>query len=125
MMLAIPDLLDPEGVARIRAIVDAGEWVDGNVTAGHQSARAKDNLQLPEDCPAARQIGEVILAIRIFGFSYSGGSWAPSQKAGAHTPARAASARNLIGRSLRAGASEVAPPSRHPERSERSRTRQA
>src|SRR5207302_67154 len=38
------------------------EWVDGRVTAGHQSAQAKDNLQLPEDSPAARQLGEIVLA---------------------------------------------------------------
>ena len=61
MMLAIPDLLDPEGVARIRAIVDAGEWVDGNVTAGHQSALAKRNRQLAEDSPAAKEAGKLLL----------------------------------------------------------------
>ncbi len=43
-------------------MLDAAEWVDGKVTAGHQSARAKDNQQLPEDSPAARQIGNFILA---------------------------------------------------------------
>ncbi|MGH9345361.1 MAG: Fe2+-dependent dioxygenase [Terriglobia bacterium] len=37
------------------------DWVDGRVTAGHQSAQAKDNLQLPENSPAARQLGEMIL----------------------------------------------------------------
>jgi PKHD-type hydroxylase len=36
--------------------------VDGRVTAGPQSARAKKNQQLPEDSPEAREIGEVILA---------------------------------------------------------------
>jgi PKHD-type hydroxylase len=35
--------------------------VDGRVTAGHQSARAKDNQQLHEQDPAARQLGELIL----------------------------------------------------------------
>jgi PKHD-type hydroxylase len=42
-------------------MLDQAEWVDGRATAGHQSARAKDNLQLPEDHPAARQIGDMIL----------------------------------------------------------------
>src|SRR5262249_25705486 len=32
------------------------------VTAGYQSAKAKDNLQIPENNPAARQLGEMILA---------------------------------------------------------------
>ena len=61
MMLAIPDLLDKEGVARIRAIVDSGEWQDGNATSGHQSALAKRNQQLPEDCAAAREAGRLVL----------------------------------------------------------------
>ncbi|MGZ8312452.1 MAG: Fe2+-dependent dioxygenase [Allosphingosinicella sp.] len=61
MMLAVPDLLDAEGVKRVRAIVDAGEWVDGNVTSGHQSALAKRNMQLPEDGEAARRAGGLVL----------------------------------------------------------------
>jgi PKHD-type hydroxylase len=36
--------------------------MDGRVTAGHQSARAKDNMQIPEGHPAAQQVGEMILA---------------------------------------------------------------
>ena len=39
----------------------AAEWVDGRVTAGPQSARAKDNGQLPEDHPVARQLGDTIV----------------------------------------------------------------
>ncbi len=54
MLLAIPDVLTAEQVAQARQILDQAEWVDGRVTAGHQSARAKDNMQLPEDHPAAR-----------------------------------------------------------------------
>jgi PKHD-type hydroxylase len=49
-------------VAAIRARIDAAEWVDGNVTSGHQSARAKRNEQLPEDSPASREAGEIVLA---------------------------------------------------------------
>jgi PKHD-type hydroxylase len=61
MMLAIPDLLDKDGVARVRAIIDAGEWQDGNATSGHQSALAKRNRQLPEDSAAAREAGRLVL----------------------------------------------------------------
>jgi PKHD-type hydroxylase len=61
MMIAIPDLLTKEEVARIRSVVDAAEWVDGNATSGHQSALAKRNLQLPEDSPAAREAGKLVL----------------------------------------------------------------
>jgi PKHD-type hydroxylase len=42
--------------------MDQAEWIDGRVTAGHQSARAKDNMQLPEDHPAARELGDLILS---------------------------------------------------------------
>jgi PKHD-type hydroxylase len=37
------------------------EWVDGRVTAGHQSVKTKNNLQLPDDHPVARQLGDMIL----------------------------------------------------------------
>jgi PKHD-type hydroxylase len=61
MMLAIPDVLDEAGVARIRAIVDSGPWADGNATSGHQSALAKRNEQLPEDSAAAKEAGRLVL----------------------------------------------------------------
>ena len=61
MLIAIPDLLTPAELARVRALVDAGEWVDGNATSGHQSALAKRNRQLPEDSPAAREAGSLVL----------------------------------------------------------------
>jgi PKHD-type hydroxylase len=62
MLLHIPDILTAEQVAHCRQKLDQADWVDGRVTAGHQSARAKDNMQLPEDHPAARELGELILA---------------------------------------------------------------
>jgi PKHD-type hydroxylase len=61
MLLAIPDLLTPAQVADARRALEAADWVDGRVTAGHQGARVKDNQQLPADSPAAHQVGKVIL----------------------------------------------------------------
>lgn len=61
MLLAIPDVLTPEQTARARAQLEAADWVDGRVTAGHQGARVKDNRQLPEDSPAGREVGAMIL----------------------------------------------------------------
>ncbi len=61
MLLAIPNLLTPEQVAMARQALDRATWVDGRITAGHQSARTKDNMQLPEDHPVARQLGDMIL----------------------------------------------------------------
>jgi len=62
MLLQVPDVLSTEQVAVFRQKLDAADWVDGRVTAGHQSARAKDNVQLPEDSPVARQLGQAIVA---------------------------------------------------------------
>ena len=63
MLIEIPQVLSVEEVAKCRAVLDAAEWVDGKVTAGSQSGRVKDNVQLPEDHPVARQVGESILRI--------------------------------------------------------------
>jgi PKHD-type hydroxylase len=62
MLLQIPDVLSLEQVAQCRAVLDAAEWVDGRVTAGFQSARTKDNLQIPAGHPAAIQCGDMIVA---------------------------------------------------------------
>lgn len=61
MMLQIPEVLTKAQVAECRAILDAGPWVDGNLTSGFQAARAKTNEQLPQDCEAALRVGEAIL----------------------------------------------------------------
>lgn len=61
MLIAIPDVLDAAGVARLRALIDAAEWTDGNATSGAQSALAKRNRQLPEDSAEARQAGNIVL----------------------------------------------------------------
>src|SRR5271155_5617175 len=62
MLLPIPDVLTASQVLRARQLLDEAEWVDGRVTAGHQSARAKDNAQLPEGSPVARELGAMILS---------------------------------------------------------------
>ena len=51
MLLQIPDVLTADEVARAKQIFERAGWVDGRVTAGPQSARAKDNSQLPEGSP--------------------------------------------------------------------------
>lgn len=61
MMISIPDLLDADAVARVRTIIDAAEWIDGNATSGSQSALAKRNEQLPEGSAAAREAGAILL----------------------------------------------------------------
>ena len=62
MLLPIPDVLTAEQVLRARHILEQADWVDGRVTAGHQSALAKDNMQLPEGSPVARELGAMVLS---------------------------------------------------------------
>jgi PKHD-type hydroxylase len=62
MLLTIPDLLSADQVLRGRHILDQAEWVDGRVTAGRQSSRTKDNMQLPEGSPEAIDLGAIVLS---------------------------------------------------------------
>src|SRR5215475_4163647 len=61
MLLHIPDILTAEQVAHCRQKLEQADWVDGRVTAGPQSALAKNNMQLPANHPAARELGDLIL----------------------------------------------------------------
>ena len=61
MMVKIEGVLDAEGVRRVREIVDAGPWVDGNETSGHQSRLAKRNRQLKQGCDEAAKAGRIVL----------------------------------------------------------------
>jgi PKHD-type hydroxylase len=60
MLLQIPQVLNVDEVAHVRARIDAASWVDGNATSGHQSSQVKYNEQLPEESPVAQEIGEMI-----------------------------------------------------------------
>ena len=62
MLLHVPKVLTDAQVARCRELMARASWVDGRVTAGHQSARAKDNLQIAEGSPEAREMGDTIVA---------------------------------------------------------------
>jgi PKHD-type hydroxylase len=61
MILHIPDVLTIEQLAQARRLLGDAEWVDGSVTAGYQAVKVKHNLQVPEDHPAARQLGAIVL----------------------------------------------------------------
>ena len=63
MLLQIPAVLTAEQVRQFRGRLDKAEWADGKLTAGYQSAMAKHNLQLPEEHPVARELGEIILEV--------------------------------------------------------------
>ena len=61
MLLRIPNLLSAGQVAHCRQALAEAAWADGRVTAGAQSALAKHNLQLAEEAPEAKALGELIL----------------------------------------------------------------
>lgn len=61
MLLHIPQVLSADEVKSCRDQLLAADWVSGQVTAGYQGARVKDNRQLPEDSPVAREVGNAIL----------------------------------------------------------------
>lgn len=63
MMVHIPNVLNAEQVARCRAVMEKAGWVDGRITAGHQSVQVKNNLQLPENSPEARELGDIVLSV--------------------------------------------------------------
>ncbi|MFM9829005.1 MAG: Fe2+-dependent dioxygenase [Sphingomonas sp.] len=61
-MLTIQSVLDPEELAEVRRLIDAGNWVDGRGTAGPLSAAVKRNSQLDERDAAGHAAGAIILA---------------------------------------------------------------
>jgi PKHD-type hydroxylase len=62
VLLQVPQVLDADELARVRAKLAAAAWVDGNATSGYQSAQAKKNEQIAEDSAEARELGDVVLA---------------------------------------------------------------
>ena len=61
MIVQVPDVLNAQQITRCREVMNRASWVDGRVTAGHQSGQVKDNRQLPESSPEARELGEMIV----------------------------------------------------------------
>jgi len=61
MLVRIPEVLSAEEVARCRRVLESGAWVDGKATAGEQSRQTKNNLQIPQQSEASRELGEIIL----------------------------------------------------------------
>ena len=61
MLIIVPAVLTGPQVAACVAALEAAEWGDGHATAGLQSAPVKDNAQLGEDSPVAREWGAHVL----------------------------------------------------------------
>ena len=61
MLLRLPQVLTADEVALCRQRLENAAWMDGRVTAGFQSAKVKENLQLAEDNADARELGALVL----------------------------------------------------------------
>lgn len=61
MLLHVPNLLTPDELVAISERLASASWGDGRVTAGHQSVRVKENLQIAEGSPEARELGPLVL----------------------------------------------------------------
>ena len=62
MLLHINEVLTRQEAADYRTALDAAEWADGRITAGYQSARVKNNSQLPENHPLAKELSQRIVS---------------------------------------------------------------
>ena len=61
MLLQVPAVLTAQELAHGQRLLASAEWIDGRVTAGHQSAQVKNNRQLAEDSEAARELGKLVV----------------------------------------------------------------
>jgi PKHD-type hydroxylase len=61
MLLRIPKVLSSDELAHCRDRLAKAAWGDGRVTAGFQSAKAKNNLQLAQDSVEARELGALMV----------------------------------------------------------------
>lgn len=61
MLICIPDVLTKQQVAHFRDVMSQAEWEDGRSTAGSQSSLVKNNMQLPQEGAAARELGDLVL----------------------------------------------------------------
>lgn len=62
MLLHVQGVLDSTALAKARRILASADWADGRITAGEQSARMKNNRQLPETSEATIELQRLALA---------------------------------------------------------------
>jgi PKHD-type hydroxylase len=61
LLLQVPGVLNAQELAHSQHLLANADWIDGRVTAGHQSAQVKQNRQLAEDSETARELGKVVV----------------------------------------------------------------
>jgi PKHD-type hydroxylase len=61
MLIEISDVLNEQALQKCREHLATAQWADGIITAGTQSAKVKNNLQLPEHTPQSQAVRAIIL----------------------------------------------------------------
>jgi PKHD-type hydroxylase len=61
LLLQIPGVLAAQELAHCQRLLERAEWIDGRVTAGHQSAQVQHNRQLAEHSEVAVELGKIVL----------------------------------------------------------------
>ena len=71
MLVHIPHVLNADELAAMRARLAKAVWMDGRVTAGQQSARVKENVQLAAPNATPDALAALFdTAGRLFGVSF-------------------------------------------------------
>lgn len=61
MLLHVRNVLSADELRQAREILARAPWADGRMTAGSQSAQAKNNTQLPETCEETLALQKLVL----------------------------------------------------------------
>ena len=61
MLIHVNEILTDQELRECQTILIDAPWITGNITAGTQSAKVKNNRQLPESCQTAEQARTLIL----------------------------------------------------------------
>ena len=62
MIVHLPRVLAADQVKHVLAVLSKAAWIDGRTSAGDLAAKAKANLQVPEDASETKALGEIIAA---------------------------------------------------------------
>lgn len=62
MLLQIENILTQDEIRHANQVMDNAEWINGGVTAGHQSTLVKHNMQIREGSEDAQQLGNLVLS---------------------------------------------------------------
>ncbi|NDB69983.1 MAG: Fe2+-dependent dioxygenase [Methylocystaceae bacterium] len=61
MLVHVKELLPPDALKRCQQLLQKVRWADGGHTAGTQSAKVKNNRQLPPDAPQLVELRQIVM----------------------------------------------------------------